>query len=316
MVELISFNLEQIRGDVMPTQDSPRKLIQMPAQRARLIRWGSYLAPRRVADHMFDVFCTPPVLADTAQAGVSRMDARLEGARAFCVPFEGGSLQAYRFSGAGRGTVVLVHGWTGRSAVMSAFVDPLIEQGFDVVAFDLPAHGRSGGQRLHVPLGVRALHALYAVTGPWHGLVGHSFGGAVITAALSGLVADLPQLTAARLALVAAPNSMPRIFDIFSHRHGLSPAAQTLLKGHVRRLTGNDVDSFIGADILRRFPVPTLILHAPDDKEVEYLSAEAFATAGPHVTLHSLPGLGHRRILYARDTLHAVGAFMAAQGAS
>ncbi|WP_052019443.1 alpha/beta hydrolase [Asticcacaulis sp. YBE204] len=266
--------------------------------------------PIQLADRMFDLFCTPPAVSDEARAGMSRMQARLDRAEAFRVPFEGGDLQAYRFTGRGRGTVVLVHGWSGQAAVMSAFVDPLLEQGFDVIVFDLPAHGRSDGDRLHVPLGVRALHALHAVTGPWYGLVGHSFGGAVITSALSGLVDGLPRLSASRLALVAAPNSMPRIFDIFSRRHHLSPAADRHLKSHVRRLTGHEVDAFIGADILRRDPVPTLVLHAPDDKEVDYLSAEEFATAGPHVTVHALPGLGHRRILYARDTLRAVADFM------
>ncbi|MDC7684833.1 alpha/beta fold hydrolase [Asticcacaulis sp. BYS171W] len=268
--------------------------------------------PATIADRMFDLFCTPPAVPEDAKAGMSRMQTRLDRAEAFRVPFEGDALQAYRFIGTGRGTVVLVHGWTGQAAVMSAFVDPLLDAGFDVVAFDLPAHGRSSGDRLHVPLGVRALHALHAATGPWHGLIGHSFGGAVITSALSGLVDGLPRLTASRLALVAAPNSMPRIFDTFSRHQSLSPAAQLHLKSHVRRLTGRAVEAFIGADILRRDPVPTLVLHAPDDKEVDYLSAEEFATAGPHVTVHPLPGLGHRRILYARDTLRAVADFMAA----
>ena len=276
--------------------------------------------PIILADRMFDLFCTPPVVTDDAKAGLSRMQARLDRAEAFRVPFDGGHLQAYRFNGTGRGTVVLVHGWTGQAAVMSAFVDPLLEQGFDVVTFDLPAHGRSDGDRLHIPLGVRALHALFAATGSgpsswpknWHGLVGHSFGGAVITSALSGLVDGLPPLTASRLALVAAPNSMPRIFDVFSRRHDLSPEADRHLKHHVHRLTGHEVERFIGADILRRDPIPTLVLHAPDDKEVDYLSAEEFAAAGPHVTLHPLPGLGHRRILYARETLRAVTEFMTA----
>lgn len=48
----------------------------------------------------------------------------------------------------GRGPVVLlVHGWGDSSRSMGAFVTPLIDAGFRVVAMDLPGHGStSGGQ--------------------------------------------------------------------------------------------------------------------------------------------------------------------------
>lgn len=43
--------------------------------------------------------------------------------------------------------VLLVHGWSSHAAYMTGFVDPLVEQGFRVVAFDAPAHGRTPGDR-------------------------------------------------------------------------------------------------------------------------------------------------------------------------
>lgn len=265
-------------------------------------------------DHLFDVFCTPEPLSEAAEKSVARIETRLAGAESLRVAFADGTLQAYRFRGAPegetRGIVALLHGWTGRAAVMTAFVEPLTAQGFDVLALDFPAHGKSDGDRLHVPMGVAAVHAVQAVTGPWHGVIAHSFGGAVSYGAVSGLVNALPPLRVGRLVLVAAPSSMPRIFDHFAARHHLTPQETAYLKTHVRRLTGQPVEVFMGGDILRHVGLPTLVLHAPDDKEVIFENAEAFAAAGDHVRLIALPGLGHRRILYARETIAEAAAFM------
>ena len=57
--------------------------------------------------------------------------------------------------------------------------------------------------------------------------------------------------------------------------------------------------------------VKTLVLHAPDDKEVSFASGEKLTNAGDHVSLKPMPGLGHRRILYAPTTVEAARAFMA-----
>jgi alpha-beta hydrolase superfamily lysophospholipase len=46
-------------------------------------------------------------------------------------------------------TILLVHGWNGHAAQLRAFVSPLVDAGYRVVAFDQPAHGQSSGARTH-----------------------------------------------------------------------------------------------------------------------------------------------------------------------
>jgi pimeloyl-ACP methyl ester carboxylesterase len=195
---------------------------------------------------------------------------------------------------------------------MTAFVAPLTEAGFDVVICDLPGHGDSSGRRLHIPLAVAALQALHGLTGPWHAIVGHSFGGAIAPALLGGLVAHHPPIAVERLVLIAAPHSMPRIFHGFGQAVGLNARSQGWFDANVRRLTGRDLSEFESCEVLRATGVPTLVLHAQNDKEVPYASAEALAAVGETVTLMPLPGLGHRRILYAPATVRATVGFIAA----
>ena len=62
-----------------------------------------------------------------------------------------------------RGTAYLVHGWEGRGGQLSAFADPLVAEGFRVVAFDHVGHGESDGVRCSLPTLRDTLAAVVAV---------------------------------------------------------------------------------------------------------------------------------------------------------
>ena len=282
-----------------------------------LVRAGSFVAPRLTGDLAFRAFCRPPKaegMSETQRKLIERAAARMEHAERRRLPCEGGEVQAYRFPAStaeSRGTVLLVHGWTGRAAFMSAFLEPLAADGWEVVAIDLPGHGLSSGRTLHVPLGVAALQAAHAAYGPFGAIVAHSFGGALATAFVSGAVAHHPATSVGKLVLIATPSSMPELFAWFGETIGLTGRSRRALDANVLRLSGRALSTFEGDAMLRDAGIPTLLLHAPDDKEVAFRSAERLASAGPHVSLRPLPGLGHRRILYAPQTVQAARAFLA-----
>ncbi|MGL4438405.1 MAG: alpha/beta hydrolase [Bosea sp. (in: a-proteobacteria)] len=287
----------------------------------QLVRAGSVIAPRLTGNLMFDRFCTPPRLPNLSEGERKATDQakdRLRDATITDVAYNGrgfpdGTIRTFAFASArmpSRGKVLLLHGWTGRAIFMTAFVAPLTDAGFDVIACDLPGHGEASGQRLHIPLAIAALQALHATTGPWHGIIGHSFGGAIAPALIGGLVEPHPRLPIKRLVLIAAPHSMPQLFHGFGRFIGLNDQSQHWFDANVKRLTGRELATFETVDVLRTTQTPTLVLHAPNDKEVSFASAEAIAASGDHVTLKALPGLGHRRILYAPATLAASVDFM------
>ena len=275
------------------------------------VRIGSVVAPRLTGRAVFDLFCrtrTPGTIDEKQKMLIARAEQRLAAADAAEVSYPGGSVTTYTFMPEqmpAAGTVVLLHGWTGRAAFMSGFVEPLLSRGFRVLAIDMPGHGRSSGKTLHVPLAIKALSAVHARTGPWHGVIAHSFGGAVMTSMLAGHVRGFAPLELGRLVLIAAPQSIPVLFRDFGRMIGMNSRAQAAFEQRVLDLSGNTLDIFIGADQLRQAGVPTLVIHAPDDKEVPYDSAEAFTTAGPHVSLLAVAGMGHRRILYAPRVIKA-----------
>lgn len=285
-----------------------------------LVHISSLIAPRAAGHLAFKAFCTPPRRKPrTAKNGSATKTAqtRLAGAERHAIPYPCGSVTAYVFEPEGAAefetpapTVLLLHGWTSEAAFMTAFVAPLLEAGFRVVAYDLPAHGASTGSELNIPLGVASLAAVARAFAPVHAIVSHSFGGAIALAAMAGSVPGQPAVTANRLAMISAPSSMTQITRQFGANIGLGRRGQAALERRIHVVAGTPVETFEGRDQLEAIARPTLLIHCRDDRELEFRHAEALAKAGPFVTLEPVKGLGHRRILQARAVVESVTRFV------
>lgn len=287
-----------------------------------LVRASSFLAPRVTGRLAFAAFCTPPrpPQGNPNRNGKSASTTdRLAKAQRVSIPIACGSLAAYVFEPPGespdaatRPTVILVHGWTGQAAFMTAFVAPLLDAGFRVVAFDLPAHGKSMGRQLNVPIGVASLSAVARAFAPVHAIVTHSFGGTIAMAALAGTVPGYHAIRADRLAMIAAPSSVATLTRNFGTTIGLGARGQAALERRIHVVAGTPVEAFQGHDQLQAFARPTLVIHCRDDRELGFHHAQALADAGPFVTLEPMAGLGHRRILQAKVVIDSVSRFVIA----
>jgi pimeloyl-ACP methyl ester carboxylesterase len=70
------------------------------------------------------------------------------------------------------------------------------------------------------------------------------------------------------------------------------------------------MESFSGTAFLKQTQIQTLVMHAPDDREIPFADAEALASAGSHAHLMAIPGFGHRRILMAPKVHRAAARFI------
>jgi pimeloyl-ACP methyl ester carboxylesterase len=286
-----------------------------------LVRMGSLVAPGAAGGLAFEAFCRPPSrrrLEQTQAKAIKAAERRMEAATRQTLSTDNGYVETYRFASApdvvNRGSVLLLHGWAGRAAFMTLFVGPLTQAGFDVVAMDLPGHGASSGRRLNMPLAIDAISAVTRVFGPFHGVVGHSFGGSIALSAVAGLVPVFAPLSVRRLALVSAPDRLVDYFRSFGGMLGLSARAQQAMEARVLAVAGRPVENFDGGAALQALSVPTLVIHDRHDKEIDHADAERMAAAGPHVRLESVEGLGHRRILQSPSVARRVAAFMGESG--
>ena len=214
---------------------------------------------------------------------------------------------------AGPPAVYLVHGWGGWRWQLEAFVGPLVEAGFRVVAFDAPSHGdsdpgRDGPGRATVIELADALAAVVAAHGPAHAVIAHSLGA---TAAAYAVGRGLP---AGRMAFVAPVADPLPYTHAFAGRLGFGERVRARLVTRVERRVGTAMSDFDVPALARRVPTPPLLLvHDREDAETAWSGSAAIAESWPGARLVTTTGLGHRRILRAPAVVAEVAGFVASR---
>lgn len=263
-----------------------------------LSRAAARIAPTWVAELALRRFATPPPPPPS---------------RGFAAPYDpfelvvdGERVQGFAF-GAGGPAVALVHGWGGAASQLGAFVRPLLDAGFRVLAFDAPAHGASGGRRSSLPHFTAALEALALRFGAPEGVVAHSFGCAASAIAMArGLEVQR--------AVFVAPFVDPQ-----EHFRRLAEALalelHTLVALAERRYRARWSELAIVADAAAR-KQPLLVFHDRGDRAIKLGEAERIARAWPGAELRVTEGLGHLQILRDPAVVEGAVRFLSARAAA
>lgn len=201
-------------------------------------------------------------------------------------------------------TALLVHGWEGRGSQLGSFVEPLVNAGMTVVAFDAPGHGDSPEHRLYLTDLADTVADVAAAVGPLHAIVAHSFGAAAVL-----LAHRRANLTASRNILVSPNVLIDEALVRFAHLVGLDPDDRTALEARLAEQTGVGIADLALPNLVSTRDEALLVIHDTDDREVPLRHGERLAATWPNSTLHTTNDLGHRRILRDPDVLALATAF-------
>jgi pimeloyl-ACP methyl ester carboxylesterase len=200
--------------------------------------------------------------------------------------------------------VLLVHGWAGRATQLGAFVGPLVAAGRSVIAYDLPAHGRSDGERTHIIDFRDALLAIGKRHGPLAGVIAHSMGAAAATMAVAA------GLETERLVLVSSPSSLLEQTRRFAATFGVSDALYTRITERIEDYLGIGIDEIDVRAFGQRVQALTLVVQDDNDDEVLREAGAHIAETLPRARLLRTEGLGHRRILRDPNVVASVCEFL------
>jgi alpha/beta hydrolase family protein len=201
----------------------------------------------------------------------------------------------------GRGpSVLLVHAWGGRGSQLSAFIDPLINAGYSVIAFDGPAHGDSTGKQTDMFEFAEAVHAVSNVAISLHAIIAHSFGAACTLLSLR----EHPFILS-KLILIGCPASAIGVTEDFAKKLSISKRIvygmrKQLEKKYNNRWTWEELSL---VRMINNMTIPMLIVHDSDDNEIAYSQALELKRAASTAELFSTKGHGHRRILRASEVI-------------
>ena len=228
---------------------------------------------------------------------------QLSHARHFLVPSEHGPIATWEWGDEGP-RVLLVHGWEGRGAQLSAFVDPLVGLGFRVVTFDAPAHGDTGGSISSLFHFARAIRTVAAVFGPFHAVIAHSMGGAATAWAIH------QDPFARRIAMIAPPIDVRDFTRQLSKMLGIGDDVRQRVHRRLGDRFGVAVEDIRAEALAPDMRAPLLVVHDEDDRDVPIRCGEVYAASWPGAELVRTRGLGHRKILRDDAVVRAVVRFV------
>jgi pimeloyl-ACP methyl ester carboxylesterase len=248
----------------------------------------SSISKKKAAEKAFELFCTPQF------RNVKELPSVFEQAEKLNFKFQQFNIVGYRWNKGGSPKALIIHGFESSVINFDRYVNPLIKKGYEVLAFDAPAHGRSSGKQINAIIYCDFIKHIYSAYGPIQTFIAHSFGGLVISMALAEIKHD----ENCRLVLIAPATETKTALDLFFQFLKLDDAdVRKEFEEIITRISGHPVTWFSIPRALKNVKAKILWFHDEDDKTTPLKDVHSIKKQN-HANIEYVitKGLGHRRI--------------------
>ena len=246
------------------------------------------MASRKKAAAMaFELFCTPVRRSRKKAPGI------FESAEKLSFPLEGNIVRGYRWNHPQEKKFLIVHGFESSSRNFDRYISPMIKKGYEVIAFDAPAHGASAGKTVNLPLYTSMLKEVSNRFGPVSAFLAHSFGGL----ALAHLLEIINHDGTTRVVLIAPATETTSAIDSFFGFLKLDPSLREPFESLIVEKGGVPSSHYSIRRAMHHIRATVLWIHDEDDDTT--LLKDALQVSDdhhPNVEFMITKGLGHRRI--------------------
>ena len=254
-----------------------------------------FAAPARAAKTAFELFCTP-YSKQRSHPGPEVF----QQAEKLSFTFQGHKIRGFRWKPeVNNGLKILIcHGFDSNSYKFEQYIMPLVNKGFEVLAFDAPAHGLSSGKTINALLYSEMIEEINAAYGPLDGITAHSFGGIAASLAIEKSLNQVVK----RLVLIAPATETTRSLNDFCRYLDLSDKLKEGMERLILQIGGNPSSWFSVARIIRTVSIPVLWIHDKTDRITPFEDMEALTKIDlPQVKFIITEGLGHS--LYREENI-------------
>lgn len=136
------------------------------------------VSKRLAAEKAFDLFCTPFM-----KSGI-RTPSVFEKAKPLEIKVNGLKIKGFQWNENRPGKILILHGFGSAAHKFHQYISPFVEKGYEVLAFDAPAHGSSEGTRVNVVMYCEMIEEVLRLYGPITRFLAHSFGGIALSLAM------------------------------------------------------------------------------------------------------------------------------------
>lgn len=248
----------------------------------------SHISPKMAAKKAFDLFCTPYTKTRDKQApDIFKL------AQPLTLKVVNDTVHGFLWSTSLRKqaeTILICHGFDSCSYRFAEFIQPLLNGGFNVIAFDAPAHGLSSGRTITLLQYGEMIKLVNERFGPIYGIMAHSFGGLSVVLALE----DNKDFQCQKLVLISPSTETTHAVESFFAFLNLPGSIRKHFLDTIETLGGNPINWYSVKRAIHNVKPKTLWIHDKEDSITPFAHMETLTVNKPdHLIFEITSGLGH-----------------------
>lgn len=261
----------------------------------------SSVSKRRAAEKAFELFCTPQYRNKKKLPPIFEKTEKIE------FPFEGNKVRGYRWNYPADKKAMILHGFESSVINFDRYVTPLIKKGYEVLAFDAPAHGRSTGKRITVITYKNLVRYVWNKYGPVDAFIAHSFGGLTLSLALE----EIRHSYLTKIVLIAPAAETKTAIDNFFRFVQLDNGVRAEFDQLIEEMGGKPPEWYSISRVAPKLKAQVLFLQDTDDQMTPLSDVKPMMDKN-YQNFHFVisEGLGHRRIYRDNQTLKKIMDFL------
>ncbi|OSZ79839.1 hypothetical protein CAP36_00820 [Chitinophagaceae bacterium IBVUCB2] len=245
------------------------------------------ISKKKAAEKAFELFCTPQ------SRNKKKIPRIFEEAEKLHFEIEGNTVRGWRFNHPAEKKVLIVHGYESSVINFDRYIKPLIKKGYEVLAFDAPAHGRSSGKKITAPLYKSTIQKINKLYGPVQSYMAHSFGGLAVSLALE----DISHTSDYKLVLIAPATETTTAIDTFFAFLQIDSSVKPEFEKVIIKRGGVSPEWYSIKRTMKHIRAKVRWFHDEDDDTTPLADVlKVQAENHPNIEFVITKGLGHRRI--------------------
>src|ERR1035437_855711 len=199
---------------------------------------------------------------------------------------------------------------------MSLLARIIADAGYNVFAFDAPAHSSVTNTPSKAISNMfefgRSISAVANHLGDLHAVVAHSLGAIATLFTLTGFMKLKDyQFNSKKVVLISSPFNVDEIILSFSKANQLTENEKNTLQLGLEKDFEFKVSDYSIGNAIKTFSNHLMVVHDEDDNEVLISNAYNIEKNFPKTVLYTTKGLGHKKILFNRETIKIISKFIA-----
>ncbi len=260
----------------------------------------TFISKKKAAEKAFEVFGTP--FLKSIRKGPLKNTEEIE------ISLNNKKVAGYRWNHPQPKKTLILHGFGSAAHKFEDYATLLAAAGYEILAFDAPAHGDSEGITTNAIEYCAMIEKVIEELGPIDSFIAHSFGGIALSLALE----KLPHDSKTKVVFIApATETTSAVDGAFSMLKIKNAAVRNEFEKIVLALSGKNTEWFSMRRAMNNISASVLWIHDEGDDITPWADAEKVQSDNhPNIKFILTKELGHRKIYHDKAVKELVVKFL------